>query len=485
MKKIIKILPVLTLLFLVASCQDISTELEVENLENPNDEILTSDPVALTASAGSIMQNWFMTTHSYDGPGAAMATMADVSTCSWGNFGMRDLSSEPRVAFNNTSSYGSAAITNTYFNGLYSVLSDSNTLAAAIEKGTEFENPAQIEVIAKFGQALSIGYLALVFDKVWLSDESGVIGEDAKDYKEAMTFALGKLDEAIAIAQAEGVSFPETWLPGAGGNNSSLVEFMNSMGARMLVGNLRNSSQKAGVDWNKVKTYSENGLTSNFEIFMDDVTWYDLIPKTYLIYPGWARVDMRVINMMDPNTIAYWTDDIVTVPESTSPDARLLSDYGYLSSNSFPPARGIYHYSSYRYKRYDSYITNWVENVVEFSASENDMYLAEAMVNTGDVAGAAAVINAGTRTTRGELPNVASEVSAVEAAIHYERLVEFSFTGMGLSFFENRKEDLLQAGTLLHFPVPGQALAAIPADNYTFGGTDGTPGEDYSTGGWR
>jgi len=99
MKNIRKIIPILTLLFLVASCQDFSTDLDVENLENPNDLILTSDPIALTASAGSIMQNWFMASHSTSAPGAALATMADVSTCSWGNFGMRDLSSEPRVGF--------------------------------------------------------------------------------------------------------------------------------------------------------------------------------------------------------------------------------------------------------------------------------------------------------------------------------------------------------------------------------------------------
>lgn len=485
MKKIRKIIPIMTLLFLTVSCQDFSTDLDVENLENPNDQILTSDPVALTASAGSIMQNWFMATHDTNAPGAALATMADASTCSWGNFGMRDLSSEPRVAFNNSSSYAYANITNSYFNSLYSILSDSNTLVIAIQSGTEFENPAQIEAVAKLGQALSIGYLALVFDKVWLSDENGVIGEDATDYKESMIFALGKLDEAIAIAEANNVSFPEEWLPGGSGEHATLLEFMNSMGARMLVGNVRNTSQKATIDWGKVLTYTNNGLTSDFEIFMDDVTWYDLIPKTYLVYPGWGRVDMRVINLMDPNTIAYWTDDVVTVPESSSDDARLASDFQYLSSNNFAPARGIYHFSSYRYSRYDSYITNWTEKVVEFSKAENDMFKAEALANTGDVAGAANVINQGTRTTRGNLPNVASELSAVEAAIHYERMVEFSFTSMGLTFFEMRKENLLQAGTLLHFPIPGQALAAIPAESYTFGGTEGVAGEDYSTGGWR
>ena len=492
MKYIKKIFSIVTFLLFVVSCQDFNTDLNVENLENPNDFILTSDPVALEATAGTLLQNWFMAVHSYNGPGAAFATMADVSTCSWGNFGMRDTSSEPRVAFNNSSSYGSANITNTYFNALYSVLSDSNTLALAIQNGTEFNDATQIEMIAKLGQALSTGYLALVFDKVWISDENGAVegaaGDGASTYAEAMTFALGKLDEAIAIATANNVSVPEAWLPNNGGNSAQLVAFMNSMGARMLVNNVRNSSQKASIDWTKVLTYANNGLTSDLEIFMDDVTWYDLIPKTYLIYPGWARVDMRVINMMDSSMPAYWTDNLTVVPESTygaGVDARLATDFGYLSSQNFVPARGIYHFTNYRYSRYDSYITNWVENVVEYSKAENDMYKAEALALTNDVAGAAAIINAGTRTTRGELPNVAADLTAVKNAIHHERMVEFSFTGMGLGFFEMRKENLLQAGTLLHFPVPGQALESIPADGYTFGGTAGVAGEDYSSGGWR
>lgn len=486
MKNTIKIFSVMALLLLfVVSCQPFSTDLEVENLENPNDDILTSDPVALEATAGSLIQNWFMTIHSYNGPGAAFATMADVSSCSWGNFGMRDTSSEPRVAFNNSSSYGNGYISNTYFNALYSVLSDSNTLALAIKNETDFSNPAQIEMMAKLGQALSIGYLALVFDKVWVSDENGVVDENGSTYQEAMTFALGKLDEAITIAEANDVSIPDNWLPGGAGNSTTLLEFMNSLGARMLVNNVRNKSQKNDIDWNKVLTYTNNGLTTDFEIYMDDVTWYDLIPKTYLVYPGWARVDMRIVNMMDSNTPDYWEEDVVFQEESTSVDARLLSDYQYLGSNNFRPERGKYHYSSYRYSRYDEYITVWTTNIVEYSKSENDMYKAEAMALTGDIAGAAAVINAGTRTSRGNLPDVASDLDAVKDAIFYERMIEFSFTSMGLGFFEMRKEDLLQPGTLLHFPTPGKALEAIPAENYTYGGTSGVAGEDYSNGGWR
>lgn len=484
MKNIIKIFSTVLVLFLSFSCSNLSTDLDVENLENPNDKILTSDPVALTATAGTILQNWFMTVHAYNGPGLAMATMADITTMSHGNQGMRDLSSEPRVAFNNTSSYSYQVITSQYFNSLYTVLSDSNTLALAVKNGTKFENPKQIEVISKLGQALSTGYLALVFDKVYLSDENGVIGEGASDYKVAMTFALTKLDEAIAIANANNISIPETWLPGGGASAANLKKFMNSMGARMLVGNVRNSTQKATIDWTKVLAYTNAGVTSNFEIYMNDTTWYDEL-NTQLIYGGWGRVDMRIVNMMDPNTPAYWTDTYTQAAPSTSADARLSSDYQFLSSNTFRADRGKYHYSSYRYKRQDSYITNWTENIVELSKAENDMYKAEALAHKGDLSGAAAVINAGTRVTRGNLAPVAANLAAIKSAIHYERMVEFAYTGFGIGFFEMRKENLLQKGTLLHFPTPGKALEAIPAANYTYGGSDGVAGEDYSNTGWR
>jgi hypothetical protein len=141
---------------------------------------------------------------------------------------------------------------------------------------------------------------------------------------------LTKLDEAIAIANANNISIPATWLPGGGNTAAKLKQFMNSMGARMLVGNVRNSAQKATIDWTKVLAYTNEGVTSNFEIYMDDTTWYSSSPHTYEIYGGWGRVDMRIVNMMDPNTPNYWTDSYTQAAPSTSADARLLSDYQFL-----------------------------------------------------------------------------------------------------------------------------------------------------------
>ena len=471
-------------LVLLFGCETFETDLEVKNLNNPNDKILASSSVALESTAGTIFQNWYQASSDYYGPGSAMGTMADVASCSWGNAGMRDLSSEPRVAFNNSVSYGND-VTNTYFNALYSVLADSNTVLLAIENGTEFNDNNLIASIGKFGQALAIGYNALIFDKVWLYDETGVIGDDAVDYKTAMNFAIEKLDDAIAIASTNTFSVPENWFNGNSLDSAGLARLMSSFGARMLVMNARNSSEKAQTNWTKVLNYTSNGINEDFSILHDDVNWDKDIIWT-LVYPGWGRMDLRVINLMDPSYPDYWPEDTTILPEATSNDARLALDFEYLDGQNFRPERGTYHYSSYRYSRFDEYISEWTTPTIEFAKSELDMYAAEAkLYGENDIEGAAQIIDAGTRSTRGNLPAVERTEDAVAAAIHYERMVEFPLNSLGLGFFEMRKENLLQKGTLLHFPTPGKALDAIPAEYYTYGGTEGTGGVDYSTGGWR
>ena len=485
MKYLRNLLLIISVLLFAVSCEDFSLDLNVPNYEHPNDQILNSDPVALTAKGGNIIHGWFMATHNYDGPGLMLGVMSDVMTCSWGNQGMNDMSHEPRGAWNNLSSYSYQAATSTYFNALYSVLSDANTLVAAVDQGTEFDDPNLVKMMGKAGQALSIGYLALVFDRVWLSDENGPVNGDGSsaDYKEAMTFALQKLDEAIALA--DGVTVPASWTSIGSTNTNTFKQFLNSMGARMSVGNVRNKAQKAQIDWNKVLTYANGGVTVDYTMFMDDSNWYAEAPQTYLLYPGWGRTDMYVVHLMDPNVPAHWDSDSGNIPESTSDDARLATDYEYLSGQDFNPTRGTYNYSSYRYAALDYYITDWVTDIPELTVAENDMFKAEALLQTGKVAEAAAVVNAGTRTVRGQLPPVEATADEVAAAIHYERCVEFAYTGMGITFFEMRKEDLLQKGTPLHLPVPGKALEAIPEENYSYGGTQGVAGEDYSNGGWR
>jgi hypothetical protein len=93
-------------------------------------------------------------------------------------------------------------------------------------------------------------------------------------------------------------------------------------------------------------------------------------------------------------------------------------------------------------------------------------------------------MNASLRVTRGGLPPVPADAESIQAAIHHERMVEMMSSGFGIQFFQMRKEDKLQAGSSLHYPVPGSQLEIILMRYYTFGDTTGISGIDYSTGGW-
>jgi len=58
---------------------------------------------------------------------------------------------------------------------------------------------------------------------------------------------------------------------------------------------------------------------------------------------------------------------------------------------------------------------------------------------------------------------------------------------MGIEYFDMRRNDLLQDGSLLHFPIPAQQLETINEAFYTYGGLTpqyGVPGIDVAINGW-
>ena len=478
----------LLLVFAVAfsSCEDLSTDVGVQYAENP-----TSADLANYVAAETFYLNFYNTVNSYNGPGLALTTMADAGSCSWGNSGMRDSSSEPRVAWNNDPTYGSGYITTNFFNSLYNNINDINALMAKIvTDGDDSADPSprRTESVTRFAQAATLGYVALVFDQVWLKDETGPLNDaQSVSPQVALEWSLEKIDQAIALANANSFTVTGDFVNGTTLSSSQWSQFLNSFAARLMVNMPRNASQKNAVDWARVLAYANNGLQQDFGVISDNWTNWGNEWVIYQIYPGWGRVDSRVINLMDPATPDYYTNSGGNNPPASSADSRLASDFQYLASQDFIASRGIYHYSNYRYSRYDAgyHGSSWTGLMPELLKAENDMYKAEAQMRLGDLAGAAATINAGTRTNRGGLSNVAVDEASIADAIHYERTIETMNTGMGLAFFEMRGRDDLQAGTPLHFPVPGEVLLSGGFDIYTFGGSTGTAGEDFSISGWR
>jgi hypothetical protein len=492
MKNIKHYILFITSLLVLGSCKKLGEGLE-KDPNHPTLEDVFSSAEDLKSNTGGLFNIWYSGNHSFSGVEMFLATSSDNVTCSWGNQAMRDMSWEPRNAWNNAPNYTYQATTKFFFDKMYASIGTANKVLTAINNGVELgADEALVKAFCKFNQGISYGSLSLVFDKAFIVDENITLPSatvaDAVPFGDVATAAVGYLDAAIALC-SNTFTVPAAWLgTSADYSNVEFAKLCNSWAARILANVPRNKTQLAAVNWAKVKTYADAGLTADFTIQQDGyVKWY-AEAGDYLCYPGWGKVDMYVVHLMDDTQPQHWgTASIPAPPASTTPDdQRIFSDFEYSNLNWFQAARGYYHFSNYRYKRYDASYALGDGPVPDFKKAENDMLKAEARAYTNDLDGAATVINAGTRVTRGQMTPVAANLTAIEAAIHHERHVELYITGMGIQFFEMRKKNLLQKGTPLHWPLPAKTLETFgeKLPFYTFGGGTGD-GTNSSNGGWR
>lgn len=485
---------------LLAGCES----LVVKNENDPDFKTAFSNPSDVRGVASSLVNTWFSVTQNYDGPALMLWVGADAGTCSWGNAAMNDFSREPRVTWDNTASYGNAITTENYYKSLYANLSSSNEVLGKVEldtmtikadDGTD-ETP-MIAAIAHLGQGLSLGYIGLVYDQAFIVTEYTDLTAKVptSPYAEVIDTAVKCLDKCIAICNASTFVLPSSWIPGMTYTNVEIGQLANTVAAILLSYSPRNKAENDAVNWTKVLGYANNGLTYDFAPKGDNgIKWYSSY-KDYANSSGWGQADMRVVNMMDPRFPARFTDagtwatlPAKTTTHTTGIDDRIFTDFGFLSSCGFKVERGYFQFSCYRFKRFDTYLTTYTEPMPVFYKTENDLLKAEAMMHIPNLAGAAAIINTGTRVTRGGLAPIGGTAAEIEHAIFYERNVELFCSGIGVEFFSMRKADKLQAGTPLHLPIPGQQLDVNQMAYYTFGGVaanqQGAPGKDVSSGGW-
>lgn len=482
---------------LLTGCEDLDTV----NENDPNFSQVVSSPEDVETVAASLYNTIYEGEHSASGVEPMLATAADHVTVSWGNFGMRDMSFEPRNnAWNNSPTYSNQGYNKFSYDKFYSAIGSATDVLTAINGGMVIEtngvdNTTRTKAMAKFAFGLAYGNLALLYDKAHVVDEvivaEGTL-EAALPYQEVAAAAIAYLEEALTLANSASFTIPGSWLGMADDVSSAdFKKIINTSAARILAYLPRNTAELNAVDWAKVQAYADAGITADWSVIMDGyVRWYDEAGD-YLTFTGWGRTDMYVVHMMEPSLPQHW-DDSPSFPHPAEPadplDNRLETDFNYLSSNDFRPDRGYYHFSCYRGSRYDDVYVAGVGPKPTVMLAENDMLRAEARARKAapDLAGAAAIINAGTRVTRGGLAPVAANLTDIVDAIHHERHVEMFTTGMGLQFFEMRKLDLLQEGTPLHLPIPGQILQLFGlTDFYTFGTVANADGVGTSNGGWR
>jgi hypothetical protein len=488
------------ILFAAALVLTNCAELDVENINKPDREAVLTEPDGVKGITAGLFNTWFrQEQHNFGSPGCAMWVMADWGTVTFANYGTRDMSNEPRVFFDNQPSYPYQSITQNYWRFMYSVITSANDVVFAVDNGLEIGDRGSETMMVKgmgyFMQGLGNGYVGLVFDKAYPSDENTDYETlEETTYQASIQKAIEQLNKAIEVFDNNTFTLPPEWINGNAFTNVEMSKLAHSFIARLMVYSPRNTDETNAIDWTSVLDHAEKGITSDFNVEGDGngtvrrwMSWY----KYYMARQNWGKVDMRVVHILDPTIPANWPEGgLSELPHEgkiISNDLRVSTDFEYNTANN-RPERGTYRWSTYRYKRLDGYINaNFFAPVIMMRKAEIDLFKAEALMYLGDLTEAAAVINAGTRTNRGGLPPVSADLDAIKNALAYERSIELPLTGMGIEFFDMRRNGRLQDGSLLQFPIPAKQLEVMQQPFYTFGGIDpqfGIPNIDVAIDGW-
>ena len=146
----------------------------------------------------------------------AMGVMADHFTCRWDNYGMRDLSLEPRVtSFDNSSENEYYFIIDNEWNKIYEVISEVNfvleRLYGGMLFGDEGEDNDMVETFCWFTCGVAHGYLGLIFDQAavveWDSDATSL---SLVSWQDMIDESLVCLIRPLLFAKAGSLFFPRS-----------------------------------------------------------------------------------------------------------------------------------------------------------------------------------------------------------------------------------------------------------------------------------
>lgn len=482
-----RLIIVLIILVVFSSCADL--DVEYKNLPDYEKAMANSQDVFSIAQSG--FYNWYMTNTSSISPRMSLWVAADQGTCSWANSGMLDLSSEPRRAFTNDVTYTYANTYAAYYQELYGNLSQANDVLIAINDSMQFsseEETAMVQANCYFIQGLCLGYLGLVYDKSFImTDQTDVDNVDVVNYSDVLDQAIESLEKAISVASEYSFTIPAEWFGGEAYTSNEFKELAHSFIARFMVQGSRNKVENEALNWQTVLDHVQLGMKKSLAPYIDNVNWKNWFYH-YTIRPDWAKIDLRIINLMDPTYEIRFPESGTSPGKAQSQDARLDTDFNFVSVINMKPERGYYHFSNYEYARIDlKYVTGVNTGfATDFSLTENELMQAEAQVHLGNLPAAIDLLNSGTRIVRGNLSPIGADASAEDVldAIFYERDIELIMTGFGVAFFDMRRRDMLQKGTLLHLPIPAKELMLLQKEIYTFGGEENADGVNTSNGGW-
>lgn len=456
-------------------------DLEVINENNPDISRVLATANDLPGVVRGAFQQYYNGLYaSSSGPGVHLDGLSDNMTTTNAFSRFWDFTNEPRLEIDNSLTYSGLPVIQSSWRQMNAVISSANDVIDAIEnRGIDpGSNRSMLLASSYFIKGLALGDIANLYDRGFSIQPGQPVSEASLvTYNELLDDAINNLDKAIELSESNAFTLDDFW-PGMQYSNVEFAKVINSFAARYILNNGRTPSEYNTEVYSRALSYANKGISSDLVIETDGnvlFNYYQWISGLY----WYLRIDNRCIALMsnDPTYPEKYPVALAgtAIPETTSDDARFISDYTYDSRmNFFNIARGPALQSTYYFTRY-GYLwaaTNGDGPAPLFLAAENDMIKAECNVRLGNSSVAIGLINNGTRVSRGQLsplPNDAS-IDTILDAIYYEYDVELIRTGSGIQFYRMRRSGNLQEGTPLMFPIPADELVTILQPNYTFGG---------------
>lgn len=497
--------------------------LGVENENDPETERVLSSPEDVEA----LIRDAFLAAKrpllSADNLNMQLPVVAFENSAMAANFGMIERSAFPRTAILNTASDQFAPEYFEVWAGEYGAIRAASDGLAAIEGGVSLGNPvndARMQAFGKFVLGFAHATLAITYDQASIYDETTPIlpVQPLVPYGEVMEAALGYMDEAIDIAQANPtMSFPADWM-GVAMGQARFVQIVNSFKARFRTQVARTPQERQAVDWNAVIAEVDAGITTDYAVVDDDDRW-DFWMHDYTSFQGaWHQVPYFISGMADTSgayeawmatPIAERTAMVIATPDLRFPRGATLavqadtnSEGQQINAGSQIRAktnasgeggwvraeRGTWRWSHYLDERFLAYYnaSNTGLPIPVITVTEMDLLKAEAYIQTNRAALALPLINK-TRVGEGGLPPATllgaqgqgnacvpqlpnGTCGDLLETLKWEKRRDMFMTVFGGWYFDSRGWGDLPAGTFLHYPVPARELEVRELPLYTFGG---------------
>lgn len=520
------------LLGVFTACQD----LDVTNPNNPDRARLERDPQLVQTIIASAYAQLFDFWHD-DYPAWVLPTMADEFTGGFLDFGIHDMSKEPRLAFNNSPTYTEQEINLDPWQKSNAILSGLADAVAAIEDGTVVRDggvdvTARALAFARLMQGITLGNLAMVLDSAYLIDENLELEPPPAPppplapYPEILALAIEKLEEAIAITDTANFTLPaDPWLFVSGYTDNDVAQLAHHFIGRFLASVGRTRADRDAAPWDEILLHLDNAITRDLapnavpeRLFHD---FRRAAARQRTITPGdFARMDYWLVGPADSTSgIITWVNratldartpfTMLTKDRRIQPGTRIPGGdtaffgkyFGHHRATIWAASRGIYHRSFYFYHRFGRGNTWETGPQLVVSVTEKNLLRAEALIRLGRAAEAVPLINL-TRVANGELPPVTvdgppdlagcvprkirpgpmqGQCGSLWDALRYEKRIEGAGVDQTTAFLDARGWQSLVVGTPLQFPVPALELQLREQAIYSYGGVGddmGAPAPD-------